>query len=89
MNRVHYRDGTIHLPAEIVKTDEPRPLPVREVVLELDEWIRKWRMDALPFEPLFPNPTATNPEKRWRYHAEWMCWSKACDAAGVEHVRPN
>ena len=29
------------------------------------------------------------PDKRWRYTAEWMCWNKACDAAGVEHIRPN
>lgn len=31
---------------------------------------------------LFINPTATNLEKRWRYHAEWLSWNNACDAAG-------
>jgi integrase len=85
----HYRDGIIDLTPEIVKTEEPRSLKVSIVAPELDDWIRRWRANAPPWEPLFRNPSALNAQKRWKPNAEWKCWAKACRDAGVEHVRPN
>ena len=75
--------------ADIVKTKEPRPLKISIVAPALDDWIRRWRAGAAPWEPLFPNPYARNQQKRWTYNAEWKCWAQACRDAGVEHVRPN
>ncbi len=89
LNVCHYRDGTIHIPASIAKTRKGRALLVASVAPELDAWICKWRANAGPFEPLFPNPTALNADKRWLYNAEWNCWDRACKQAGFEHVRPN
>ncbi len=40
-------------------------------------------------EPLFINPNARNPERRWLEHAERNVWVAALKSAGVEHVKPN
>ena len=57
-------------------------LRIVEVAPALDEWIRRWRADALPFEPLFP----ASPDLIWKYTAERVCWVQACEDAGFEYV---
>lgn len=82
-----YRDGVLTLRPEVVKTDKPRVLAIRDVAPELDAWIRAHRAQALPWEPLFTNPRAR--DGRWRETPEARVWRRACRDAEVEHVQPN
>jgi integrase len=89
LNRSNYADGVITIDAKQSKTNKSRQLMIGSVVPELDEWIRAHRLGAMPWEPLFVNPTSWKAEKRWMGTAERTVWLRALEAAGVEHVKPN
>ena len=84
----------IDLPARSSKKKKPR-------TLGLTPWVRLWLRrpeveaafgrieDRWGNEPLFPNPLATNAEKRWTETSEKKCLARAYAAAGIEHIKPN
>ena len=80
-----YRAGVILIPSVKSKTKRPRALDVENVVPELDAWIRAHRDGAWGTEPLFPNQRG----KWWKETPERRVWSKALEAARLEHVKPN
>lgn len=53
------------------------------------EWIATHRAQAFPAEPLFPNPRARNPQRRWTEKVEWEAFKLACRNAGVPEFKPN
>lgn len=85
-----FESGELFIPPSKCKTKRGRCLPIREVAPELDEWLSRWRSEAMKAEPLFPNPRAYKKSLlRWLEHAERNVWRSACDTAGVEYVEPN
>lgn len=81
--------GELRIPGKKSKTRKGRALPIRAVVPELDAWLVANRGSALGAEPLFPNIQGYSKDRRWREHAERLCWVAAIEAAGVEYVQPN
>jgi site-specific recombinase XerD len=72
---------------EIVKSNEPRLLHLELVAPEVDAWIRKHRVGADPWAPLFPSPRAR--DGRWRETPERRVWLKAVARSGLAGVKPN
>lgn len=81
--------GELTIPGAKSKTRRGRVLPLRDVVPELDRWILEHRSAARPWEPLFVNETAANPEMRWKDRSERRVWAHALETCGFEHIRPN
>lgn len=79
-----FQAGELAIPT-LSRHKRGRRLPIRMVVPELDEWIQKHRRGAMGAEPLFPRVRS----RRWKAHAERLCWARACEAAGVAYVEPN
>ena len=56
---------------------------------EVADWIGQHRAAAFPLEPLFPNPRAHNPERRWVDTTARNVLFRAMDEAGTPQFKPN
>jgi integrase len=80
-------DAHIALPPRSSKKRRGRMLQLHP---EVAAWLRDHgELDRWGSEPLFRNPLASNPQKRWTETSEKRTLSKALRHAGVSHIKPN